>query len=111
MHDELKEKMEMFRMQLAEMKDYLDIDTKRRELDQLEAAAAEPEFWNDQNKAQANIAAAKSLKLVLDPFDAIFAGLDDTASGTVPAASRGVSTVGAAPLPPTHHADCSPNLS
>jgi hypothetical protein len=28
-----------------------------------------------------------------------------------PAASRGVSAVGAAPLPPTDHADCSPTLS
>jgi len=26
-------------------------------------------------------------------------------------ASRGVSPVGATPLPPTHHADCSPTLS
>ena len=42
---------------------------------------------------------------------AFVAGLDDTASGAVPAASRGVSPVGAAPLPPTHHADCSPTLS
>ena len=42
---------------------------------------------------------------------AFVAGLDDMASGAVPAASRGVSTVGAAPLPPTHHADCSPTLS
>jgi hypothetical protein len=37
---------------------------------------------------------------------AFVAGLDDTASGVVPAASRGVSPVGAMPLPPTHHADC-----
>jgi hypothetical protein len=42
---------------------------------------------------------------------AFVAGLDDTASGAVPAASRGVSPVGASPLPPTHHADCSPTLS
>jgi len=42
---------------------------------------------------------------------AFVAGLDDTASGVVPAASRGVSPVGATPLPPTHHADCSPTLS
>ena len=27
------------------------------------------------------------------------------------AAARGVSPVGATPLPPTHHADCSPTLS
>jgi putative transposase len=42
---------------------------------------------------------------------AFVAGLDDTASGAVSAASRGVSPVGATPLPPTHHADCSPTLS
>ena len=42
---------------------------------------------------------------------AFIAGLDDTASGAVPAASRGVFPVGATPLPPTHHADCSPTLS
>jgi len=42
---------------------------------------------------------------------AFIAGLDDMASGVVPAASRGVSPVGATPLPPTHHADCSPSLS
>jgi putative transposase len=42
---------------------------------------------------------------------AFVAGLDDTATGAVPAASRGVSPVGAAPLPPTHHADWSPTLS
>ena len=42
---------------------------------------------------------------------AYVAGLDDTASGAFPAASRGVSPVGATPLPPTHHADCSPTLS
>jgi len=42
---------------------------------------------------------------------AFVAGLEDTASGAVPAASRGVSPVGPAPLPPTHHADCFPTLS
>jgi peptide chain release factor 2 len=78
MHDELKMKMEAFREQLAEMQGYLEIDPKRAALEKLEAEAAEPEFWNDQNKAQANIAASKSLKIVLDPFDTIASGLDDT---------------------------------
>ncbi|MCK4563922.1 MAG: peptide chain release factor 2 [Verrucomicrobia bacterium] len=77
MHDELKAKMETFREQLAEMQGYLEIDAKRAALQILETEAAEPEFWNDQNKAQANIASSKQLKLVLEPFDAITAGLDD----------------------------------
>lgn len=77
MHDELKTKIAAFREQLAEMEGYLEIAAKRGELGKLEAVAAEPDFWNDQNKAQANIAATKSLKMVLDPFDAIASGLDD----------------------------------
>jgi hypothetical protein len=40
------------------------------------------------------------------------AGLDATGSGVVRGPPRGVSPVGAAPLPTTHHADsCSPTLS
>lgn len=42
---------------------------------------------------------------------AFVAGLDDTATGAVPAASLGVSPVGATSLPPTHQADWSPTLS
>ena len=42
---------------------------------------------------------------------AFVAGLDDTASGAVPAASRGVSPVGATPFPLKRHADCPPTLS
>jgi peptide chain release factor 2 len=77
MYDELKQKTEAFRGQLAEMEGYLDIAAKRATLGTLETQAVEPEFWNDQTKAQANIAASKQLKMVLDPFDAIVAGLDD----------------------------------
>ncbi len=77
MQDELKSKIAEFREQLSEMEGYLKISTKREELANLEAEATEPEFWNDQNKAQANIAATKNLKMILDPFDAITTGLDD----------------------------------
>ncbi|MDF7798068.1 peptide chain release factor 2 [Pontiellaceae bacterium B1224] len=77
MQEELKPRIEAFREQLTEMEGYLDIAAKRAELEKLEAAAAVPDFWNDQNKAQANIAATKSLKMVLDPFDSISGGLDD----------------------------------
>jgi transposase InsO family protein len=42
---------------------------------------------------------------------AFVARLDDRASGEVSAAARGVSPVGATPLPPTQHANCSPTLS
>ncbi len=77
MQDELKTKITDFREQLSEMEGYLDIAVKRKELEVLEAEATGPEFWNDQNKAQANISASKSIKMVIDPFEAISAGLDD----------------------------------
>ncbi|VGO21591.1 peptide chain release factor 2 [Pontiella sulfatireligans] len=76
-NEELKAKIASFREQLSEMEGYLDIVAKRVEQAKLEAVAAEPDFWNDQNKAQANIAASKALKLVLGPFEAIGSSLDD----------------------------------
>ncbi|HEY5654144.1 MAG TPA: peptide chain release factor 2 [Pontiella sp.] len=77
MQDEIKIKIAEFREQLKEMEGYLEIAAKRAELERLEIAATEPDFWNDQSKAHANIAATKSLKIVLDPFNSINNGLDD----------------------------------
>ncbi len=77
MQDDLKTRIEAYREQLAEMKSYLDVDTKRTELERLEAEAGKPDFWNDQNRAQANISATKAIKMVLDPYDEIATGLDD----------------------------------
>ncbi len=59
------------------MTGYLDVGSKRQELERLEAEAGLPDFWGDQNRAKANIDASKAIKLVLEPFDAIMAGLDD----------------------------------
>ena len=77
MQEDLKERIDAFRDQLAEMRGYLAVDDKRAALEKLEAEAGQPEFWNDQAGAHANISATKALKMVLDPFDAIAAGLDD----------------------------------
>ena len=77
MQDDLKVRIDGFREQLAEMKGYLAVDGKRGEFEKLEAEAGQPDFWNDQTRAQANIAASKALRMVLDPFDEIAAGLDD----------------------------------
>ena len=77
MLDELKIKIADYHEQLSEMEGYLDIEGKRAELARLEAAASEADFWSDQAKAQENISATKSLKTVIDPFDAIVASLSD----------------------------------
>lgn len=77
MLEELKENLNAVRERLNEMRGYQGIDEKRAELDQLEAAAAAPDFWNNQTAANANIAACKTLKTVLDPFQNIVSLLDD----------------------------------
>lgn len=41
---------------------------KRREIEELEALSASPGFWDDPNKARANIDKTNQLKALLDPF-------------------------------------------
>lgn len=77
MLEELKPQIVSARERLTEMKGYLGIAEKRAELDQLETQAASPEFWNDQNAANANIEATKALKTVLDPFTKLETLVDD----------------------------------
>ncbi|MFA5689527.1 MAG: peptide chain release factor 2 [Kiritimatiellales bacterium] len=77
MLEELKEQISGVDARLEEMRGYLGIAGKIRELAVLETQAAAPEFWNDPNAATANIAAVKSLKAVIEPFQTIEALLDD----------------------------------
>jgi peptide chain release factor 2 len=45
------------------------LDVLQRELEELEAHASSPSFWEDANKAKAAIARTNHLKTVLGPFD------------------------------------------
>jgi peptide chain release factor 2 len=77
MLEELKHQIASVRERLVEMKGYLGIDEKRAAFDKLEAQAATPDFWNDQSAANENIAATKTLKVVLDPYSKFEAVVDD----------------------------------
>ena len=46
-----------------------DIDGKRARLTILDTEMADPSFWNSQEKAQATLQEAKSLRNWLEPFD------------------------------------------
>jgi len=46
-------------------------------LKELDAKTADPEFWNDQNSAQAVIAEANGLRSVIEPFDRMTGKLED----------------------------------
>ena len=54
-----------------------DVDGKRKTVEELEALAAAPEFWNDQKAAQETIAKTNAAKAVLRPFDEVSAGFAD----------------------------------
>ena len=54
-----------------------DVDGKRKTVEELEALAAAPEFWNDQKAAQETIAKTNAAKAVLRPFDEVSALLAD----------------------------------
>ncbi len=77
MLEELKQQITVVRERLNEMSGYLGIVEKRAELEKLEAEAATPDFWNDQTAANINIAACKTFKTAITPFQNVEALLED----------------------------------
>jgi peptide chain release factor 2 len=77
MLEEQKEKLLTVKTRMEEMRGYLGIADKRKELERLEAEAAVPGFWNDQSRTAVNIVATKAAKAVLEPFQKIEATLGD----------------------------------
>jgi len=65
------------RDRVAQMAEYLHIDAKRAELASLEAAAAEPGFWDDQATAQATMASASGLRDEIETYESAIAALED----------------------------------
>jgi peptide chain release factor 2 len=60
-----------------EMHGYLDIDNRRKALADLEATAAGPAFWNDQNAAKDVIAKTNAQRAFVRPFDELGGLLDE----------------------------------
>ena len=56
-----------------------DVEARRQKLEQLEAAAAAPDFWNDQTRAKALIDQTAAERAFVKPFDSLVAQLDDCA--------------------------------
>ncbi|MGC8559123.1 MAG: peptide chain release factor 2 [Phycisphaerae bacterium] len=59
------------------IRDSLDVDGKKVKIKALEEKMSAPDFWNHQDSANKIIREFKSLKAVLDPFDAVARALDD----------------------------------
>jgi peptide chain release factor 2 len=56
-----------------------DVDTKRRRVEELEAQAAEPEFWSKPEQAQETLRETKRLKTIVESIDRETGKLDDAA--------------------------------
>ena len=54
-----------------------DLSTLRDKIKNLEEETEDPEFWNDQEKAQCILKEAKILKLKVDQYDELFESLED----------------------------------
>jgi peptide chain release factor 2 len=65
---ELRDRAASLKTRIGEMYGYLGIAVKRVELEELEAKAAEPDFWNDANKAREAIDETNLLKGVVVPY-------------------------------------------
>jgi len=75
--EEVKVRLGKMREGLDEMRGYLDIANRREILAALEATAAQPEFWNDQNAAKDVIAKTNAQRAFVRPFDELVRLLDD----------------------------------
>jgi len=62
---------------VGQMASYLHVDAKRAELATLEAKAAEPGFWDDQNVAQAVMAQSCTLRDEVSGYDEVVSQLED----------------------------------
>ena len=75
--EEIRDRLNTLRKGLDEMHGYLDIENRRAILAKLEAEAAQPEFWNDQNAAKEVIAKTNAQRAFVRPFDELIRLLDD----------------------------------
>ncbi|HOW98355.1 MAG TPA: peptide chain release factor 2 [Kiritimatiellia bacterium] len=75
---ELQQQWQTLQKRFEEMRGYLDVETRRRSLAELEALAAAPEFWNDQARARDVIARTNAVRGVLEPYEKAERDIEDT---------------------------------
>ncbi len=75
--DEAVQRLTKFRSAYDEMHGYLDMENRKSALADLEALAAGPDFWNDQNAAKEVIAKTNAQRAFVRPFEELGGGLDE----------------------------------
>src|SRR3954453_7029991 len=77
MADDLREQLAALAATLASVESVLDLDKMRKELAELETEAADPELWNDQERAQQVTSRMSHLRSDLNRVESLRNRLDD----------------------------------
>ncbi len=65
---ELRDRLSAFREKVAAFAKVVDVAAKREQIARLEARMADGDFWNDQARAQQQVAELKSIRAIVDPW-------------------------------------------
>src|SRR3954449_94035 len=74
---DLREQLAALATTLGSVETVLDLDTMRKQLAELEGEAADPELWNDQERAQSVTSRMSHLRSDLNRVEALRSRLDD----------------------------------
>ncbi|MBP3954065.1 peptide chain release factor 2 [Gemmata sp. G18] len=77
MNPDLRRRTDELCTRLTQLRDSLDVRGKTSARDQLEAKQAEPDFWNNQEKAKGVITQLKVLNSLLKPYEELTAAASD----------------------------------
>ena len=77
MNEDIEKSIKTFCSKLNEMYKYLEIEDKKKILEELEIKSGKVDFWNNQKIAKETIDKIKSIKIILDPFFKISNLIDD----------------------------------
>src|SRR3954463_2834222 len=80
MADDLREQLAALVATLSSIESVLDLDKLRKELGELEAEAADPDLWNDQERAQQVTSKMSHLRADLTRIDTLRRRIDDLAA-------------------------------
>ena len=75
--DQMKVELGTYREPLAEVGDSLDLDNKKKRIEELEREMEAPNFWDDADIANQKMKLLKNLKDTVDLFDSLATQYDD----------------------------------
>ncbi len=75
--EQLKQRLYNSEEEVNDLRDAIGYDTLKREIEELEAKASAPDFWDDMENSQAVLKKTGKLKNKVEQYDTIRTGFDD----------------------------------